>query len=217
MPKVIRFLLLITLITGCKSKPTNNELEKQILYELFPAIVDATCIDVRKFDIPPPIHGDERIRFEEDGYPIVLDSTLLTREELNKLFLWQKEMDSLRADTSKLLIRFNPVVKPIKEDITYAQRFLSDTMLAIADTGTLQLPLKEDIIEGPFKITSDLKANTDNRLSISRILFNKAQTMGIIDVGFSCKGNCGKGYFVLIKKGSNGKWFISTIKQTWIA
>ncbi|MGN7784035.1 hypothetical protein ACTJIJ_05900 [Niabella sp. 22666] len=125
-------------------------------------------------------------------------------------------MDSINADTSRLLIRFNPVLKPIK-DIVFAQRCLSDTALTNTDTASIVLNLEGDIIEGRFRITSDVKANADNRFSISRILFNKTQTLSIIEVAFNCKGNCGKGYFVLIKKGSNGKWFISKVKQTWIA
>jgi hypothetical protein len=217
MPKVIRFLLLILLVTGCKSKPTDNEFEKQLLYDLFPAIVDATCIDVRKYgNLPPPLKNDRYLRFNEEEFPIILDSSLLTVDELSKLALWQQKMDSINADTSRLLIRFNPVLKPIK-DIVFAQRFLSDTAPTNTDTASILLNLEGDIIEGRFRITSDVNANTGNRFSLSRILFNKIQTKGIIDVSFSCKGNCGRGYFLLIKKGSNGKWFISKVKQTWIA
>ncbi|GEM_PF-6256037 len=217
MSKVVFFLLFVILVAGCKTKPADIEPEKLILYELLPAIVDVACIDVRKYGNMPPVLRDKRIRFEEDGYPVIPDGSSLSQEDFNKLSLWQEKMDHINKDTSKLLIGFNPAIRPIKENIAFARQMLSDTALANTDTATLVLDLNEDLIQDHFRVTSDVKGAIHNRLSLSRILFNKSQTMGIIDVGFNCNGNCGKGYFVLIKKGSNGKWFISRVKQTWIA
>ncbi|WP_346237461.1 hypothetical protein ABDK00_000080 [Niabella insulamsoli] len=131
--------------------------------------------------------------------------------------MWKLQMDSIDSDTNKVVIGFNPTLLPIVEEIDYARRFLRDTVLVVRSTSSLVLPFKKDIVIPPFKIVTDLKQQEKNRLSFSRILFNKSKTMGVLDVGFTCSGNCGKGYFVPIKKGFNGKWFVSKVRNTWIS
>ncbi|WP_240911220.1 hypothetical protein [Yeosuana marina] len=65
--------------------------------------------------------------------------------------------------------------------------------------------------------TTDYDFYLTASLGLSRILFDKTKSFGVLDVGFvECRLN-GGGSQIFIKKDKTGKWVIDKIKETWVS
>lgn len=234
MKKLLNLALLIVIILfcSCKKKITDLEFEKNVMTEIFPSLIDSTCIDTRLYTNFPPEYGESI--YDKTGHYIGVDSTKATKEQKQKLAEWKINTEKIKSDTSKIIIAFDPVLKDNNEDLTEdlkkhfknAQIFTSKEKKETEYTfdfkniklnnkfelkNVSQFPKEKDLI---WLIKYDFVFS--GVVFFSRIQFDKNKQFGILDSGFICGGRCGKGYRIYIKK-INQKWIIDKVEDTWIA
>ena len=234
MKKLLNLVLLILIILfcSCEKKLTNLEFEKNVMTEIFPSLIDSTCIDIRIFLEPPPIVG--KIIYDNEGNYVRVDSTKGTNEQKQKLLDWKNHIKNIEKDTSKIIIAFDPLIKDnsrdLKEDFKThfknSKIFLSKEKKEteyIFDFKNIKLNNKfrlKDIALFPKNNKAIWKAKYNfifgGVVSFSRIQFDKNRQFGILDGGFVCGRHCGQGFRIYIKK-VNNKWIINEVEGTWIA
>lgn len=226
------FVLLIIFFASCKKKVTELEFERNVMTEIFPSLIDSTCIDIRLMTNFPPKYGESI--FDKTGHYIGVDSTKATKEEKLKLLEWKKRNLEIKNDTSKIIIAFDPKIKNSREDLKNdfekhfpnAKLFIPKTENEteyILDFKNIKLHNKfeiKNVSEFPKERGAIWKTKYNFLFSgvvyFSRIQFDKPKKFGILDAGFYCGRLCGKGYRIFIKK-VNNKWIIDKTEGTWIS
>jgi hypothetical protein len=200
--------------------------------EIFPSLIDSTCIDIRLFTNFPPKYGESI--FDETGHYVGVDSTKATPEQKLKLLDWKKRTLEIKSDTSKIIIAFDPKIKNSREDLKndFEKHFPSAKLFNpkteneteyILDFKDIKLNNKfelKNVSEFPKGRDAIWQTKYDFVFSgivfFSRIKFDEQKKFGILDAGFVCGGLCGRGFRIYIKKIEN-KWVIDEVKPTWIA
>lgn len=221
---LLLFLFLGSLIFGCKPEKENIDFEKKVLIEVIPSIVDSICGDPR---IPfRPTLG----KYVEKADRMILDTLLTSTEQRNAYKKWEKELDSLKKDTTSLYLAFNPIIKPSNDELKIElEKHFGRRTLDNPHIESCEIDLNEIKLYKHFKFKHDslfLKTrdmwnkNYDFVFSgffeISRILFDESKNYGILSTGYQCNDRCGRGYLAFIKK-VNGKWIIDKLKMTWVS
>ena len=234
MKKIIKliFIIVVILFSSCEKKVTDLEFEKNVMTEIFPSLIDSTCIDVRLFTNFPPEYGQSI--YDKTGHYIGVDSTKATEEQKQKLLEWKINTEKIKKDTSKIIIAFDPLLKDnsqvLREDFEKhfknAKIFISKEKKEteyIFDFKNIKLNNKfelRNISQFPKERGLIWVAKYDFVFSgavfFSRIQFDKDKKFGILDGGFACGGLCGQGYRIYIKK-VNNKWIIDKIENTWVS
>lgn len=222
----VLFLVLFTTLISCEKKITDLEFEKNVMTEILPSLVDSICIDSRILRLPPPF--GKAIYDKEDNY-IGRDTTDIKAEREN----WEKQIAKIKADTSKVIIAFNPIVERIEEEDRkalskhFGKNGIQDSVHAKEgkyriDFEKIQLNQNykfKDISEFPGKDTiweKKYKFIFSGVFLVSRIQFDCEKKHGVLSAGFVCGSLCGQGFRIFIKK-SNDKWIIDKIEGTWIS
>lgn len=112
--KITSLLILLILISSCEKKQTELEFEKSVMTEIFPSLVDSICVDSRKMN-PPPQFGKNI--FDKFGHFVREDSTKATKEQIIEYRKWQKKIAAAEADSSNVIIAFDPFLKKNEEDL----------------------------------------------------------------------------------------------------
>ncbi|QOG04497.1 hypothetical protein [Flavobacterium sp. MDT1-60] len=227
----LRVILIVILFSSCEKKLTDLEFEKNVMTEIFPSLIDSTCIDMRMFFNPPPIVGE--ILYDKEGNHIGIDSTKGTKEQKQKLLEWKMQLRKIEKDTSKIIVAFDPLLKDNNQDLSedFEKHFNSKIFISkekketeyIFDFKKIKLDNKfliKDIAQFPKDKKTIWKAKYDfifgGVVSFSRIQFDKNRQFGILDGGFVCGRHCGQGFRIYIKK-INNKWIIDEVEGTWVA
>ena len=200
--------------------------------EIFPSLIDSTCIDTRLMTNFPPKYGESI--YDKTGHYIGVDSTKATREEKRKLSEWKKRTLEIKNDTSKIIIAFDPKIQNCRKDLKhdFEKQFPSAKLYKpkaendaeyILDFKSIKINNKfelKNISEFPKErgVIWETKYNFlfSGVVYFSRIQFDKQKSYGILDGGFYCGRLCGQGFRIYIKKVSN-KWIIDQIEGTWIS
>lgn len=234
MKKMQKTVLILSIIffTSCNKEVTELEFEKNVMTEIFPILIDSTCVDTRIFSNPPPRFG--KSIYDKNGHYIGVDSTKATKEEIENLKKWKKGVSEIEKDTSKIIIAFNPSLRKNRENV-------KDDFEKHFPRIKLFEPKTEKNVEYIFEY-QNIKLNNRFELKnisafpkekgkiwytkydfvfsgvvdFTRIQFDKNKNFGILDAGFVCGGLCGQGYRIYIKK-KNNKWIIDKIEGTWIS
>ncbi|MBF4493209.1 MULTISPECIES: hypothetical protein [unclassified Flavobacterium] len=222
----------IILFASCERKITDLEFEKNVMTEIFPSLIDSTCLDLRLYTNFPPEYG--KAIYDKTGHYIGVDSTKATKEQKQKLLEWKINTEKIKNDTSKIIIAFDPKLKnnsqDLKEDFekhfknskifTPKEKIESEYLFEFKDIRLNNKFVLKNISEFPKE--RDAIWNTKYNfvfsgvVSFSRIQFDKNKQFGILDGGFVCGGLCGQGFRIYIKK-VNNKWIIDQVEGTWIA
>ena len=226
------FILLIIFFTSCEEEVTEIEFEKNVMTEIFPSLIDSTCIDIRLMTNYPPKYGESI--YDKTGHYIGVDSTKATKEEKIKLLEWKKRTLEIKNDTSKIIIAFDPKIQNSREDLKndFEKHFPSAKLYRpkaeneteyIFDFKSIKLNNKfelKNVSEFPKErgVIWETKYNFlfSGVVYFSQIQFDKQKSFGILDGGFYCGRLCGQGFRIYIKKVSN-KWIIDQIEGTWIS
>ncbi len=108
-------MLVIILFSSCEKKVTDLEFEKNVMTEIFPSLIDSTCIDIRLYTNFPPEYGESI--YDKTGHYIGVDSTKATKEQKQKLLEWKINTEKIKKDTSKIIIAFDPLLKDNSQDL----------------------------------------------------------------------------------------------------
>ena len=233
MKKIITSGLIIIIIffTSCEKKITDLEFEKNVMTEIFPSLIDSTCIDVRLFANFPPEYGESI--FDNTGHYIGVDSTKATLEQKRKLLEWKINTEKIKNDTSKIIIAFNPVLKNDSQDLKddFEKHFKNAKIFILKEKteSEYRFEFKNIKLNNKFELR-DISQFPKGRaiwekkydfvfsgaVFFSRIQFDKDKKFGILDGGFACGRLCGQGFRIYIKK-VNNKWIIDEVEGTWVS
>lgn len=231
MSRKVTFVIVVLVLFhfGCRTSNGDTNAEKNVLIEIIPSIVDSICQDPRIFLSPPPMLGE----FKEtaDGHTII-DTSLATVEQKIRYRLWQKKLDSLKMDTSKIFLAMNPKVYYSEDslDVEFKKYFKGRKISQTKDIDssyTMDISSIKLNRNFKFKTSSEFSRKLDvwNRkydfvfsgfFKVSRILFDESKNYGILSASYTCGGLCGEGYIIFMKK-IGSKWVIDKIIGTWIA
>jgi hypothetical protein len=228
----IAIIIIILFSTSCKKEITDLEFEKNVMTEIFPSLIDSTCIDIRLYTNFPPEYGEPI--YDKTGHYKGVDSTKATKEQKLELLEWKTNTAKIKNDTSKIIVAFDPVLKDnsqdLKEDFEkhfknakfFKSKDISETEYTF-DFKNIKLKNKfalKNISEFPKERGKIWETKYDFIFSgavfFSRIQFDTDKKFGILDGGFACGGRCGQGRRIYIKK-INGKWIIDKTERTWIS
>jgi hypothetical protein len=223
-PQKITLVILMLLFASCVKKNDDIEFNKTVLTQILPSIVDSTCVDVRLYLNPPPKFGE--YVFDKEGRFLEMDTTKVTPAERARYTQWEKNVEQIEKDTSKVFIAFDPKILPF-DSLSIQNNPKSNLPNTPAAKGYI-LDINSIKLNGKFKLKNINKFDRKNIfetkynfnfsgiLSVSTIKFDTKKENGILEVGFLCGRLCGYGYTVYIKKAKN-KWSIVKMEETWIS
>ena len=217
----INVIFLILLISSCTLEKSEMEFQKEVMDEIFVALVDSLHWDHR-IPLKPP-------RPNPPGFKMN-DSTKRARDSIRVLWIkeYHNKLDSIRRDTSKLKIA-------IRDTIYEGRKYLLDELrsrkdsVQIWDTLTPSTNYRIDLSnfqKNQFfrfiyvsKLPSDLNQwfdlNVFESFNFSTIVFDKSKTKGVLSGWISCGDRCASGFIVFVKM-ENDKWLIDRVESTWV-
>ena len=233
MKHLQKTILLISIIflSSCEKKLSELEYEKNVMTQIFPSLIDSTCVDTRIFSNPPPLYGEYIT--DKEGH-VSVDTTKATDKQRYKLEEWKKNLAEIEKDTSKIIVAFEPLIRQSRErmDEGFEKHFSGKKIShsKLKDTLKYKLDFEKIKLNHKFKLKNisefpkerDAIWNTKYSFVFSgivyftRIQFDKDKTCGILDAGFVCGRLCGQGFRIFIKK-VNQNWVIDKIDGTWIS
>jgi hypothetical protein len=227
LSKSIVICLILLSLFSCKKKEVKKidkfQFEKNVVNTVFLEIVDSIYMDRRTVLGPPPPRLDFKTNKED---------TIGYQAELKR---YQFEQDSIKKDTTKILLGVIDLVEKISEFDKEKIIENCQKIECVYDKSKEVESFKFDL--SPFK--SNKKFNfqylskfppvnlwdlNDKKsfmpvgaVGISRIQFNKTKTRGILSASASCGGGrCGRGFLIIIENKS-GKWKIAEVIHTWVS
>lgn len=221
------FILLIIFFASCENKVDELEFERNVMTEIFPSLIDSTCIDTRIIKLLPPF--GKALYDKNDNY-IGRDTTNIKAEREN----WEKKIAEIKNDTSKIIIAFDPKIKNSRENLKddFEKHFTSVKLFTpkteneteyILDFKTIKINNKfelRNISEFPKERgliwETKYKFLFSGVIYFSRIQFDKQKKFGILNAGFYCGRLCGQGFRIYIKKVKD-KWKIDKVEGTWVS
>jgi hypothetical protein len=230
-PLTITLIFFLTLLTGCKREMTYFEFEKSVMEEIFPELIDQTCVDQRLFTYPPPKYG--LYIYDKNGNNTEIDTSKASKLERITMRKWENRRDSILNDTSKVVIAFDPVLKNTKESVEedFKKHFPNAELYKPEKDKTEYTFEYQDIkLNGKFKLKDINEFPIDRDtfweknyafvfsgvINFTRIQFDTEKKYGVLDGGFLCGRLCGQGFRIYIKK-KDGKWIIDEIQGTWVS
>lgn len=221
MRKIYFALLFVSglILTSCDSKETELQFEKDVMYEVYPALIDSVWVNALQYYIPPPP-------------PQVKDTPEYRIQQRKK---YKKQFNQDLADLKKrkfpvdlvfldkAIVRNNP--KELQEhfkDAIISKKKSSDTLNYKFDRKKLdayktfhikyvpRIPRGED-----RKFYNECCYTVRGVISFSRIQFDSKKKYGVLTAGIECGAMCGYGYRIYIKKEKN-KWVVDKIEDAWI-
>lgn len=229
--KKITYIVFIFFFICCGKKTNDLDFEKNVMTEIFPNLIDSTCVDTRIFLNPPPMYG--KYTTDAEGH-VWIDTTKATEKQSKELAEWKKNIAKIKSDTSKVIIAFDPKIKNSREDLKKNfEKHFTNAKLFIPKTKNETeyiLDFKNIKLNNNFEIKNISKFPKERGqiwetkynfifsgvVYFSRIQFDKQKRFGILDAGFYCGRLCGQGFRIFIKK-VNNKWIIDKIEETWIS
>ncbi|WP_427875119.1 hypothetical protein [Flavobacterium sp. MMS24-S5] len=220
MRKIYFTLLFISLIilAGCNNRESNLKFEKDVMYKVYPALIDSIWVNAVLTYVPPPPPGVDPSEYK-----------LNRRNESNKRF--NKELAEFKKKKFPVdLVFLDKTV--VRNNSKKLQDHFKDAVISENNTlDTLNYKFNRKRLDSyqAFKLhyVPRIPRGNDRRfyneccysirgvISLSRIQFDDEKKYGILTAGIECGGMCGYGYRIFIKKVKN-KWVVDTIEDAWI-
>lgn len=224
MRRIILFLILTIFVLSCKNEKTEYDelsIYNDLLDSLYnieychrpmiapdnrPDLLDKNSTKYKEYVI---LYEDKMYDFHNnlDSMDLIIimeDSLLELNLELDKKFLIRKlvESDSLYI---RLLNKTNNIPSKKIELNRLEQNNIEFKNISEIDSA---FKCEYGINNNDFLIGS---------ISISRILLDEKQTIGILNFGFTGGCSCGYGIFVFIQRNENNKWEIIKTIGKWVS
>jgi hypothetical protein len=208
------FLLLF--IFSCSKTEKNEDLEKNIFYDLIPELVDRSCLALP----PPPPPLDQ---FDKTNYIEKEKKYLKLVDSLNKSSKTIALNDTIFNISDSELIDLKPKLNfNYSNTDNYNQKIVLN-LNSVKFKPNIKLLKNKEIIK-VYKQLQDGKSwdeiptlkGLQCTISFSRIILNTEKNKGFFTFGVGCGRHCGSGFNVWIKK-INGKWIIEKQESTWVA
>jgi len=217
--KTALLLLFITLIASCNNKEKDLQFEKEVFYEVYPALIDSVWVNAVLTYVPPAPPGIDPSEYK-----------LNRRNESNKRF--NKELAEFKQKKFPVdLVFFDEVI--IRDHSKELQEHFKDAVISKDNvTDTLEYKLDRKKLDAykafHLKYVSRIPRGNDRIfyneccysvpgiVLLSRIQFDDEKKYGVLTAGIECGGLCGYGYLIYIKK-VNDKWVVDKIEDGWIA
>lgn len=220
MRKIYFTLLFISgiILTSCNNKEADLQLEKNVMYEVYPALIDSVWVNAMRNYVPPAPQGMDPSEYK-----------LNQRKESNKRF--NKDLAEFKKSYFKidLLIMDKAVSngndKQLQEhfkDAEISKENIPDTLeykfdrkkLNACETFNLhyvsKIPRKNDV-----KTYNQCCYSVRGIIILSRIQFDSKKKYGVLTAGIECGAMCGYGYRIYIKKVKT-KWIVDKVEDAWI-
>lgn len=219
--RTIYFTLLFIsgiIFTGCNHKEADLQFEKNVMYEVYPALIDSVWVNAMRNYVPPAPPGIDPSEYK-----------LNQRKESNKRF--NKDLAEFKKSHFKIdLVIMDKAVsngnkKQLQEhfkDAEISKENISDTLEYKFDRKKLnayeifylhyvsKMPRKNDV-----KIYNQCCYSVIGIIILSRIQFDSEKKYGVLTAGIECGAMCGYGYRIYIKK-VNNKWIVDKVGDAWI-
>jgi hypothetical protein len=207
------------ILTSCDNKTASLQFEKDVMYEIYPALMDSVWVKAVLTYVPPPPPG---VRESEYKLNKEKESDKRFNTELAEFKKKKIAVDLVFFD--KAVVRDN--AKELQEhfkDAVISEKSISDTLEYKFDRKQLDA---YKVFHLQY-ITKTPKGNErqlyDNccysirgTIVLSRIEFDAEKKYGLLTAGIECGSLCGYGYRIFIKK-IKEKWIIDKIEKAWIA
>lgn len=217
--KTALLLLFITLIASCNNKEKDLQFEKEVFYEVYPALIDSVWVNAVRTYVPPAPPGIDPSEYK-----------LNRRNESNKRF--NKELAEFKQKKFPVdLVFFDELA--VRDNSKELQEHFKDAVISqdnVTDTLDFKLDRKKLDAYTAFhlKYVSRIPRGNDRKfyneccysvrgiVILSRIQFDDEKKYGVLNAGIECGAMCGYGYLIYIKK-VDDKWVIDKIEDGWIA
>lgn len=217
--KAFFFLSIITLIASCNNKEAELQFEKNVMYEVYPDLIDSIWVNaVERYTPPPPP-------------PIMV--TPEYRSQRKKEYKKEFNEDLAAFKKKHFKVDFIILDKAIsKQKGKELQEHFKDAVLEdnILDTLDYKFDRKKLDSYQAFHLNYVSKIPRNNEIKLynnccysvrgililSRIQFDSEKKYGVLSAGINCGDMCGYGYRIYIKKVKN-KWIVDKIEDDWIA
>ncbi|MBE8727918.1 hypothetical protein [Flavobacterium hungaricum] len=213
------FLVLSLIILSCEKRIDELKFEKNVMYEIFPAMMDSVWVNAVLTYVPPPPPGVDPSEYK-----------LNKRNESNKRF--NKELAELKKKKFPVdLVLFDKAVI-IDNSKELQQHFKDAAILKNNTVDTIEYNFDRKKLDAykafHLKYVSKIPKGDQRQLYnnccytirgmlvLSRIQFDSEKKYGVLSVGIECGPMCGYGYRIYIKKVKD-KWVIDQIQDAWIA
>jgi hypothetical protein len=193
------FLIVVTTLFSCEQPVTGEQLEREVLNEIFIKVVDSTYKDKRIYTSLPERGKDI---FDHNGNWVGKDTVGQGKRDIDHKIL----IEALKNDTLNLVIAIGK--GGLINDQTELQHYCSRKFI-FKHLSELQPASEYDNWTAKYPKFAGV-------LVFSTIKFDVTNEHGSLDVSYHCGGKCGLGYRVTIKK-VNRKWAISKVEDTWIS
>lgn len=218
------FMLLIfcgIILVSCNNKTDSLQFEKEVMYEIFPALMDSVWINASRVFVPPPMpeftkeqintlysKKKEKKRFNEElahykksnfrMLVVILDKTVKARESSQVLKLHFKNVniaENIILDTTEYKLDR----KKINNYQTFKFIYLS------------KIPK-----EGERLYYNELGHNIRGVIYFTRIQFDDNKKYGVMYAGLNSGQMRDNGYRIFLKK-IKTKWVVDKIEDAWTA
>lgn len=222
MRKIYFTLLLISgiILTSCDNKTSSLEFEKNVMYEVYPALMDSIWVNaVLTYSPPPPppLENTPENRLQERK-----KTKKRFNQELAEFKKKKFQIDMVIFDTPFSSNNSEELQKHFK-DAVVSQNSTLDTLEYRFDRKkldaykTFHLKYVSKIPKpGQRQLYENCCYSIRGMLVLSRIQFDTEKKYGVLSASIECGSMCGYGYLIYIKK-ENGKWIVDSIKDSWIA
>ena len=223
MRKIYFTLLFISgiILTGCNNKESDLQFEKNVMYEVYPDLIDSIWVNASYRYVPPPLpqikntpeyriqhkieykkqFNEELAQYKKTGFIIdllVLDKITRAKENQKELKAHFKDAIVLQGNISDTL-----EYKIDKRKFDAYKAFRLKYLSRIPRQGKDRLYYNE------------LQYQIRAVFGFSRIQFDSEKKYGILTVEMNCGTMCGYGYRIYIKKVKN-KWVVDKLEDAWI-
>ncbi len=238
---IILLLTVCLLLWNCKSenKTPNIDSSEDVFYEIFPQLVNHIYKDRRVIPIPPPPPDI----LEKKGYNVKGNlkkayNRWEKSEENEKIIKeWNRKKDSIEKDTTSIYLSVPDYVSITeKNDSILLIKHFFDKKIHVDlssnfENKNFKIDLKRLKSNNPklkFKYLSKFPKGKDlwnknydflyhGSLNFTKIIFDKTNQYGVLNIGIAQGKLNGYGCRVFIKVNEQNKWVIDKIENTWVS
>ena len=221
--KITSFLFLLILISCCDNKKSELEFEKNVMFEIYPNLIDSMWIY-------------ERIRSSPPNFKLDINNKLIGYQPKDKKKLkeiYNEELSVIKKDSAKIfVVIIDKILKTNPDSMIKLQNHFKNAIVKTNSTiDTLEYSINQKEINSikslRVKFISEFKMNErvwENNykysiygvVTFSRIQFDKEKKYGLLTSSVICGGLCGTGYRIFIKKIKN-QWVVEKVEEAWIS
>jgi hypothetical protein len=222
MRKIYFALFLISgiIITSCANKTDSLQFEKDVMYEVYPDLIDSVWVNALQVFVPPP----------PPQVKDTLEYIIRRKKEYKKQFNEELAESKKKHFKLDLVILDKAISKQKGKELQEHFKNAVVAENAILDTLDYKLDRKKLDSYKAFHLhyVSKIPRENDRKfyneccysirglIILSRIQFDDEKKYGVLTAGIECGGMCGYGYRIFIRK-VNNKWVVDKIEEAWIA